>query len=190
MIGQTQRAVKEKRNTPEKSSGSIAGLTAEEVKASREKYGTNELTKQPRKTFLSRFIDNFRDPIIKILLGALVLNTVLSIRDINWPENIGIAVAILTATLVSTVSEAGSERAFEKLSETDSGKTYCVRRDCGDVDIPIGEIVVGDTNRAMSFDYPTGEDDWCIRADGNKIFICGQSDGALEVLREGSVKVG
>ena len=143
MIGQTERKAEARRTAP-KPAENKGGLIAEEVAASRRKYGSNELTKKARKSFMRRFLENFRDPIIKILLGALILNTVLSIREINWPENIGIAVAILTATLVSTVSEAGSERAFEKLSKTDSGKTYRVLRDGEINDIPIGEIVVGD----------------------------------------------
>ena len=143
MIGQKERTAKTKQIAPEPQRNS-RGLGAEEVAASRRKYGSNELTQKVRKTFGRRFLENFRDPIIKILLGALILNTALSIRNINWAENIGIAVAILTATLVSTISEAGSERAFDKLSKTDSGKTYRVRREEKIDDVPIGEIVVGD----------------------------------------------
>ena len=93
------------------------GLTDAEVKVNREKYGTNDIEKTKNKNFINIFVDNLGDPIIKILLIALAVKLVFLMKDFNWYETIGIVVAILLASIVSTISEYGSEKAFEKLQE-------------------------------------------------------------------------
>ena len=119
-------------------------LNSAEVKRSRERYGSNELVKRAHKGFFRQFVSNFSDPIIKILLIALAVNVILFIREMNWYESAGIAVAILLATLVSTLSEYGSEAAFEKLRE-DAAKTTCrIRRAEGVEAYPVDQVVVGD----------------------------------------------
>ena len=122
----------------------IKGLTQSEVKKSRETYGENRLSRQKRKSFFKSFLESFGDPMIKVLLIALAINIIFLFRDANWFESLGIAAAILLATLVSTISEYGSESAFEKLQE-EAAKIKCrVRRAKGLVELPIIEIVVGD----------------------------------------------
>ena len=57
----------------------------------------------------------------------------------------GSQAAILISTFVSTLSEHGSETAFEKLQE-DALKTKCrVKRSDGLLELPVTEVVVGDT---------------------------------------------
>lgn len=121
---------------------SVTGITDAAVPAMRKKYGSNAITRKKRRGFFSHFISNFNDPIIKILLGALVLNVIFSMRHDNLPETIGVAAAVLIATVVSTVSEYSSSLAAERLN--DSEEEFCfVRR--GEVkQIPTDEIVVGD----------------------------------------------
>ena len=120
------------------------GLTEPEVKISREKYGENRLSRRKRKHFLRSFLESFGDPMIKILLIALAINIIFLFRQANWFESAGIAMAILLATFVSTLSEYGSESAFEKLQE-EASKIVChVQRENGLVRLPIEQIVVGD----------------------------------------------
>jgi hypothetical protein len=124
--------------------GRIRGLTESDVHRSKAQYGDNALQRGKRRSFLREFVSNFGDPIIKILLIALVVNIVIQIRHFNWYESIGIAAAILISTFVSTLSEYGSETAFEKLQE-EALKTKCrVKRAGGLIEIPVGEVVVGD----------------------------------------------
>ena len=120
------------------------GLSEEEVSLARRKYGRNKLTEIKRKSFLSKFILNLKDPIIKILIGALILNTVLMFNNINWPETIGILCAVVTATLVSTISEHGSEKAFEKLRDASCKGKVTVLRDGSHKEIDTEELVAGD----------------------------------------------
>lgn len=120
------------------------GLTRKEVEESRKKYGTNELIHQKNKTFIHQFIETLGDPIIKILLIALAIKTVFLFRDFDWFETLGIVIAIFLSSFISTISEYGSEKAFEKLQE-DASKIKCkVKRNNKIIEIPIDDIVVGD----------------------------------------------
>lgn len=120
------------------------GLTDAEVEQSRRTHGANSFTQKKREGFFHQYLDSFGDPIIKILLAALAINIVFMFRTQNWFETVGIAVAVLLATLVSTLSEYGSESAFIKLQE-EAAKIQClVRRREGVRSIPISEVVVGD----------------------------------------------
>ncbi|NLT58354.1 MAG: calcium-translocating P-type ATPase, PMCA-type [Clostridiales bacterium] len=120
------------------------GLTAEQVAAARKRHGENRLTTKKRTGFLAGYVQSFGDPMIKILLVALAINLIFLTRHSNWFESIGIAFAILLATLVSTISEYGSEAAFEKLQEEASQIRCRVRRAEGVKELPMEEIVVGD----------------------------------------------
>ena len=106
----------------------IVGLTEQEVKDSRSKYGRNSLTKKKKKGFLRRFIESFGDPIIRILLIALGINTIFLFNNSDWFESVGIAVAIFLATFIATLSEYGNESAFEKLQEEASKMKCRVKR--------------------------------------------------------------
>jgi calcium-translocating P-type ATPase len=81
---------------------------------------------------------------IKILLIALAVNIIFLFRDNNWFETLGIAAAILLATFVSTVSEYGSESAFERLQEEAARVNCRVRRNGALTEIPVTKVVVGD----------------------------------------------
>jgi magnesium-transporting ATPase (P-type) len=120
------------------------GLNDREIVESRKKYGTNEINVGRRDGFFKLFLESLGDPIIKILLIALGIKTIFLIKDFDWYETVGIVVAIIVASLISTVSEYGSSKAFERLM-VESAKIKCrVKRNGKRVEIPIDELVVGD----------------------------------------------
>ena len=59
-------------------------------------------------------------------------------------ETVGIGVSVFLATLISTLSERGSEAAFRRLSEECDRASVRVRRDGRIVEVPMEELVVGD----------------------------------------------
>ena len=120
------------------------GLTDEEVRVAREKYGANRLTKRKAKPFWRQFLSNLNDPVIRILLAALAVNLILLVHSADWVETAGIGLAVFLATLISTLSERSSERAFARLSEEGDRATCRVRRAVGVLEIPISEVVCGD----------------------------------------------
>lgn len=120
------------------------GLSQKEVKDSAEKYGKNTVKKYKRHSFIKQFLSSFNDPIIKILLFALFLNAIFWIRDFNFYEAFGIVSAILISTLISAISEYGSEGAFVSLLEESEKCTCSVIRD-GEIEvISPTELVCGD----------------------------------------------
>ena len=121
------------------------GLGEEEIRRSREVFGDNTLTKKKKDGFLKQFFRNFNDPIIRILLGALGINILLTLGHVNWLECGGIAAAVLISTLVSTLSEFSSAAAFETLCETADDTAVTVRREGEIRQIRLSEVVVGDT---------------------------------------------
>jgi len=122
----------------------MTGLTTQQAIASGKQYGTNALSKKAKVSLFGRYIASFGDPIIRILLVALGINVLLMFRDANWYETVGIAVAVLLATLISTLSEYGSESAFEKLQAEAANIKCRAERNGKVIELPIGEIVVGD----------------------------------------------
>ena len=121
-----------------------SGLTDAQIKNHQEKYGRNIITKKKKISFIRQFLNNLNDPIIKILLGALLINAIVSFGKINLPETIGIAAAIFIASLVSTISEYSSSLAFEKLYSSSQNALCSVRRNGKIENISIEEITVGD----------------------------------------------
>ena len=120
------------------------GLNSSQVKIAREKYGANKLGEYKRKSFIKSFISNLRDPIIRVLILALLINVIFMFPNVNWFESGGIASSIIIATLVSTISEYSSENAFEKLRDK-SKNTKCIAiRDGVETEILSEEIVCGD----------------------------------------------
>ncbi len=123
----------------------INGLTTEEVLGNREKYGANKIEETERETFFQKFIGNFNDPIIKILLVALVLNVVFAFMGkAEWFESVGIAIAVLLATLISTWSEFSNEKGFQKLQADANRINIKVYRNGGVEEVLIDDLVKGD----------------------------------------------
>ena len=120
------------------------GLTDEQVIENRKKYGSNTFSKKKKDSFLKLLIETFSDPIIKILLIALGIKTIFLIRDFDWYETIGIALSILFASLISSISEYGATNAFEKLTEETSKINVKVKRNGNIISIPLEDVVVND----------------------------------------------
>ncbi len=120
------------------------GLTLKEVEENRKKFGDNQITGEKQNRLWQMLLETLGDPIIKILLIALMIKTIFLFQDFDWFETLGIVIAIFVASFISTISEYGSEKAFRKLQEA-SSKILCKVKRNGKVEnIPIDDIVVGD----------------------------------------------
>lgn len=120
------------------------GLSDKEVTESKKKYGTNHITVTKNNTFIKLLLESFADPIIKILLIALSIKIVFLFKDFDWYETVGILIAILLASFISTISEYGSEQAFNRLQEESNSINCRVIRNGVLKNININDIVVGD----------------------------------------------
>lgn len=121
------------------------GLSSAQVEESKKKYGTNVLSEMETETFWDKLKGNFEDPIIKILVLALVIDVVFYfLGQVEWFEPLGIAIAVLIATLVGTYSEFSNEQSFQKLQEEASRIKCKVYRNGNVSEIFINDIVKGD----------------------------------------------
>ena len=120
------------------------GLTNEEVIKNLKKYGSNEIVASKKESFLHKLIATLGDPIIKILIIALVVKTLFLFQNFDWYETIGIVIAIFLASFISTLSEYGSEKAFEQLQKDASKIKIKVKRNSKVEEISIDDVVVGD----------------------------------------------
>ena len=122
------------------------GLTSQEAAESRSKYGSNALTQIPPDPLWKKILEGFRDPMIMILLVALVIQVVLFfLGQAEWFEPFGILVAILIANGVSSISENKQENKASALKEEEEAKeTAKVIRDGLLTQIHVSEVVVGD----------------------------------------------
>ena len=131
----------------------MTGLSNEEVVKSREKYGSNEVNVKNKNTFFRLLIESLGDPMIRILLIVLVIKLVFIFADESWFETLGIFIAIFFATLISTLSEYGSNKAFNRLFKENNIKECKVKRDNNLKIIKISEVVVGDIIYLNGGDY-------------------------------------
>ncbi len=136
---------KEKDKTAKTSSPAARrGLTTAQAEASRRTHGENRLTERKKIGFWRHFLSNLNDPVIRILLIALGLHLLLMFRRADWVETVGIAASVLLATLISTVSQMGSESAFARLQAEGAAARCRVLRDGEVCELPCEEVVVGD----------------------------------------------
>ena len=120
------------------------GLTKEEVIKNRDEYGSNALENIDKISFFKKLLESLGDPIIRILIIALGIKMVFLIKDFDWYETVGIVIAIFIASFISTISEYGSEQAFQKL-QMEASKIKCkVKRDKIVEEISIKDVVVND----------------------------------------------
>ena len=120
------------------------GLKEDEVKELRKRYGSNSINEKNKNTFFNLFIETLGDPIIKILLIALAIKTIFLFKDFDYFETIGIVLAVLVASLISAISEYGSNKAFQRMQEESSRINVLVKRDGKTKEITIDEIVKND----------------------------------------------
>lgn len=124
----------------------LTGLTAKQVEESRSKHGSNSLTQIPPDPLWKKILEGFKDPMIMILLVALVVQVVLFfLGQAEWFEPVGILIAILIANGVASVSESKQEgKASALKAEEEAKETAKVIRDGKLEEIHVSEVVVGD----------------------------------------------
>ena len=128
------------------------GLSDAQVVASRQLHGDNVLTPPEREPLWKQFLGKFDDPLIKILLVALVLSVGLSVYEcfgLNMGssvffEPLGIFLAVTLATLVGFLVEVNANKKFRLLNQSDDHVKVKVMRNGHVTQVPRCDIVVDD----------------------------------------------
>ncbi|MDD4795660.1 MAG: HAD-IC family P-type ATPase, partial [Bacilli bacterium] len=122
----------------------ITGLSEEEVIKSREEYGSNKIETKNENSFMKLLIESLGDPIIKILLIVLAIKIVFLFREFDWFETLGIFIAIFLASFISTISEYGSSKAFNRLFKENSQIFIRTKRNNKLINVSSDDLVVND----------------------------------------------
>lgn len=116
-----------------------SGLSQTEAAKRLEQVGLNRIHDKEQVTPLGLFLDQFKSPIVLILLFATVLSAFLS----DWVDAFIILLIVLGSALLSFSQEYNAHNAAEKLRGQISLKTT-VLRDGQPVSIPTEDVVPGD----------------------------------------------
>jgi len=116
-----------------------AGLTSADAAGLLAAVGPNRLPDPPRRGVGSRLVEQLRDPMILLLLGAAALTTYLQ----DWPNTVIIAAVVVFNTTVGLIQQVRAERAMAALRQLVAPVARVVR-DGVIVPLPAVEVVPGD----------------------------------------------
>lgn len=122
------------------------GLSSQEVAARLEKYGTNELVSTPREPAWKRFLKQFKDPLIYLLLAAIVISLFAWIAEgaSGLPvDAVVIAVIVIANAIIGFVQENKAADAVAALADMTATRST-VLRDGKLEEIQASQIVPGD----------------------------------------------
>ena len=117
----------------------LEGLSTQEANARLLQYGTNTFEEKKPKTKLQKFFSQLNDPLIYILLVAVIIS--LFLKEFGDAAII-MAVILLNAT-IGMIQESKAEKSLEALKRL-SSPIALVRRDGILVEVPAGALVPGD----------------------------------------------
>ncbi|MGM9804212.1 MAG: calcium-translocating P-type ATPase, PMCA-type [Muribaculaceae bacterium] len=156
--------MKNKNNPQESKNNQRRGLTTAQAEESLRLHGANVLTPPAKQSIWRLLIEKFKDPLIEILLVALVLSFGVSAYEISIGmgmksllEPVGILTAVLLATVVGFLVEVNANKKFEILNKVNDEVAVKVLRD-GKVrrlsrqKLVVGDVVMLDTGEEVPAD--------------------------------------
>lgn len=116
-----------------------SGLSAEEASLRRERYGPNALEEKKQRSPIAMLLDQFRDFLILVLLGAALLSGAVG----DWKDSIAIVVIVCVNAVIGFIQEYRAEQAMAALKSI-AAPTATVLRDGVQATVPSAELVPGD----------------------------------------------
>jgi len=133
----------------------VKGLTAAQVTEARQKYGENKLRDKKKKTNLQRFIDQFKDVMILILIAAAAISFGIACTQGDpqeFFEPVLILVIVVVNAIMGTVQENNAEKALDALKSLSAPHARAIR-DGQESLINASELVPGDIIRLEAGDF-------------------------------------
>ncbi len=129
------------------------GIKSEEIEHKREEYGFNELEAKKKKSIFIKFLEQFKDFMIIILIIAAIVSAFVGIKEgEGFADSIIIMVVVIVNAIIGLVQENKAEKSLEALQKLSAHASKVIRNGKVQV-IPAREIVVGDIVVLETGDY-------------------------------------
>jgi Ca2+-transporting ATPase len=131
-----------------------SGLSSDEVSQRKAKYGENVLEEKKKKSIIIKFLAQFNNFMIYVLLGAAIISFVTGLIEHGKPEPdafIILGIIILNA-VIGVIQEAKADKALESIKAL-SNPHAKVLRDGVQIIVNVKELVVGDIVVLDAGDY-------------------------------------
>ncbi len=131
------------------------GLTESQVHEKRVRYGENKLREKKKKSNFSRFLDQFKDAMILILIAAAIVSFVIAcIEDSpkEFFEPVLILLIVVLNAVIGVMQESKAEKALDALKSLSAPHARVIR-DGQEKIIDAAELVPGDIIRLEAGDF-------------------------------------
>ena len=131
------------------------GLTDEQVKSLRTEHGENRLQEKKKKTMFWRFIDQFRDAMILILIAAAIISFVVAITEGNpkeFFEPLLILFIVILNAVMGVMQESKAEKALDALKSLSAPHARVIRGGEERI-VDAAELVPGDIIKVEAGDF-------------------------------------
>ena len=129
------------------------GLKSEEIEERRKKYGFNELKAKKKKTILVKFLEQFKDFMIIILIIAAIVSGVIGyLQNEGITDSIIILIVVIINAIIGVAQESKAEKSLEALQKL-SDHASKVIRDGKLLVVPSKDLVPGDIVVLETGDY-------------------------------------
>lgn len=120
------------------------GLTSEQARRRSAETGKNKLAKGKKTPLILRFLSQFADPMIIILIAAAVISAITSVLQKEFPSDVIIIMfVVIVNAILGVYQESKAEKAIEALQKMAAATTK-VLRDGKVCEIPSEDLTVGD----------------------------------------------
>ena len=129
------------------------GLSKEQVTKNRQIYGNNELEQKKKKSLFVKFLEQFKDFMIIILIIAAIISGVIGyIEGEGVTDSIIILIVVIVNAIIGVAQESKAEKSLEALQKLSSHVAKVVRDGNLEV-VPSKELVPGDIVLLETGDY-------------------------------------
>ena len=171
------------------------GLTPAEVEEKRNEYGFNELKAKKKKSLFVKFLEQFKDfMIIVLIIAAIVSGIVGYMEGEGVTDSIIILIVVIVNAIIGVVQESKAEKSLEALQKLSSHVAKVVRNGKVEVvasrDLVPGDIVVLDTGDYVPADLRIIEG---VNLKSQESSLTGESvpvDKNAEVIADEKVGIG
>ncbi len=171
------------------------GLTANKVEIAREKFGFNELKAKKKKSLIVKFLEQFKDfMIIVLIIAAIVSGVVGYMQGEGITDSIIILIVVIVNAIIGVAQESKAEKSLEALQKLSSHSAKVIRDGnltvVASKELVPGDVVVLETGDFVPADLRIVEE---ANLKSQEASLTGESvpvEKSIEAIEEEKVGIG